>query len=250
MVAVVTEHIAPVTRVSKESTTMVISDYPTTISSTDTPELFAPSKSGAVTLVLDVTASMNETIEALQKFLMQYIIRRCMTQTDPPIERLSLVTFHDHYTSYVKAVSENAVKADGSILQSPIIWGTTDNLEEYAYWLNRCGDDEFRSTGGDPDEAIACAIAAARQLDPEASIWLITDAKPHYYISYLEDHSTGTSYKCICGIDLDDLDLTRVSVLLIGYIEEYFYSNFGIPVVCVDTHSDDLERILSETYND
>lgn len=195
-------------------------------------DIFAPSlRSGTVTVVLDVTGSMDRALSAMSRYLAMYVINRCAAQVDPPIDRLGFVTFHDHentnnYPELFKAKT------------TPKVWGLTGNLEEFGYWLQAAQFPENRGDGGDAPEAVACAIESARAIDPWASIWLVTDAAPHG-VGYPNEPG------CSCGIPLR---LNDVNALILRGGDMWpdlpaIYRARGARVVAVDPY--DLEGLLS-----
>lgn len=198
--------------------------------------LFTPAAGGGVTIVLDVTQSMNEVIEVLQTYLAGYVIRRCATQIDPPITRVSLVTFHDH---------KWPIRIPHPIT-AHTVFGTTDNLEEFAYWMHICADPKFRSSGDDHAEAVACGVAAARALDPDASIWLITDDFPHG-VGKLTPYN-GDSYPdgCPCGTELDlrGVNVLRIYRSRLRYPQYSYAGLYGVNEVVVEEK--DLKASLTD----
>lgn len=168
-----------------------------------------------LTIVLDRTASMQHVLETLRQSLAVHIIRRILA--GDPIAELGLVAFDDHYES-------DPLAKRG--LMGPTVqpFGVSDNLEEYIAWLMaiELGD------GADAAEAIACALAAARQLPTTVphSIWLITDAVPHGYRAFVDDPSdyySDDSFEagCPCGTPLR---LDDVHVFCLGRgPAEFFY---------------------------
>lgn len=162
-------------------------------------EAFELGGKSSLTIVLDRTGSMGPVMEALQKFLPMYLIRRWAKDLD----QLSLVTFDDHYRSETTRALIQGSHPNLRVGPAVDVLGSTSNLEEYVYWLQsvRLGD------GDDPAEAIACALAAARAVDPHGQIWLVTDAVPHGSGGIVgDDFPRG----CPCGTPLD---VSGVSVL-------------------------------------
>jgi hypothetical protein len=167
-----------------------------------TEDIFTLNGKRSLTIVLDRTSSMAEVIQSMVDFLPKYLIRRYAQD----IDQMSLVTFDDHYHGKPLNVGATSDENDQPAYNANVLdaYGPTSNLEEYAYWLKTVKT----GWGDDHPEAIACALAAARTLDPEASIWLVTDAVPHGAGSGYTD---GYPYGCPCSIQLDT---TGVNVLL------------------------------------
>lgn len=131
-----------------------------------------------VCLVLDVTGSMQSHINTIQDLMIQYVIRRA---AEYPITALGLVLVDDHYLENYIHRDKEAINARTSMPARVKDWpvipfaGVTDNLEEYAWWLERI----VLRDGGDTPECYACGVATARTIMPEASIWVVGDAFPH-----------------------------------------------------------------------
>lgn len=202
-------------------------------------EAFSLGGKRSLTIVLDRTMSMSESIESMIAFLPMYIIRRYAMD----IDQMSLVTFDDHYpdNSYAKPLMGNTID----------VYGPTENLEEYIYWLKlvKIGHGE------DWAEAIACALATARKLDSDASIWLVTDAAPHGWsaslLNYVSPAWDGFPDGCPCGTVLD---LTGVNLLLLpdqsgAYSEDlktYWGKTLGDKVVLAGSLREYLQEPVRE----
>lgn len=184
-------------------------------------EFFTPNKGDTgITIVLDVTNSMTEALDAMVGGLAHYVVQRVAQEDEwSEVTRLSLVLFDDHYR-YEDGVGirhtyqYNGVKRrflshpdDKHLVTDAIrLAGTTDNLEEYIYWLKTAK----AVAGADDPEAIACALLTARMLDPVSRIWLVTDSLAHgmgWQKGYGGDYFPSG---CPCGVPLD---LTNVSII-------------------------------------
>jgi hypothetical protein len=201
-----------------------------------TEDIFTLNGKRSLTIVLDRTGSMGWVIDALVNFLPMYLIRRFAMD----IDQMSLVTFDDHYR--MKGINVGATNMDyviGPQYDANVLdlYGPTSNLEEYAYWLKTVK----LGYGADPPEAIACALAAARKLDPEASIWLVGDSLPHG----TDEEDAGDFYPegCPCGVALD---LTGVNVLHMGFTEGYWQKVCPGRVVVVNDLSMKLQEPVGE----
>jgi len=181
---------------------------------------------GRLTIVLDRTRSMANSIHALKNFLPKYIIRRA----GMGIESLCLVTFDDHYRGGYIAEREVGNPLD--------VIGPTDNLEEFMYGLSqvKLGD------GADYPEAISCALSLARKVHG-GSIWLVTDAVPHGAGAICDDPwlTNQDSFKegCPCGekFDPSGVNVLWVNSRALGY--GFWYQQTGGRVATVD-----LQEIL------
>lgn len=180
--------------------------------------LFESQGKQTLTIVLDRTLSMKHVIEAMKKHLAGYIIRR-LVLGDDPITQLGLVTFDDHYEW------DHGEPAYHS-------YGLTDNLEEFMYWLHTVEIGH----GADSPEAIACALQAAVDLDPDASIWVVTDSVPHGWSIYSDDNFPDG---CPCGIEMPP---GPFSVLLTCHDPADVWTDQGHRVVLVH----DMNTQLSE----
>lgn len=163
--------------------------------------LFAPGLNGGIVLVIDVTGSMGAIINALTTSLTKYADVMFKGQ----IDRLGLVCMDDHYVGRGGRTlsSERAAGARGEST-AVLFKQSTRDPAEFKKWLK----GHPSGSGADEAEAWACAIDHARKLDPEANIWLCTDAPPHG--SKWGDDGDFYPEGCPCGIDLD---LTNVSFI-------------------------------------
>lgn len=121
---------------------------------TDAP-VFNPGCNGGMVLVIDTTGSMSGVMYTLTEFLVNYMQHVFAGQ----ISRVGLVCMGDH----------------GEAIPAVAFCEKTHDWSLYQRWLRTMP----HTSGGDGDEAVACCIQAARDLDPEASIWLVTDALGH-----------------------------------------------------------------------
>lgn len=209
-------------------------------------EPFSPLKDDSgITIVLDVTNSMAEVIGDLREMLAQYVIRQVARKEEwRQVERLSLVLFGDHISrsSFFGLEShDRELVRRGHPIREPNehrptdairFSGTTSNLEEFVYWLTT---KAHAMGGGDTPEAIACALLAARKLDPASSIWLVTDAFPH------GNPYTTPYFHCRCGVELD---LTNVKVIA----EDSWDERGGLPPRDLDLEllAEDMKEKESE----
>ena len=201
-----------------------------------TEDIFTLNGKRSLTIVLDRTGSMGWAIDALVNFLPMYLIRRFAQD----IDQMSLVTFDDHYRGHPLNVGATNDENDQPAYNANVLdaYGPTSNLEEYAYWLKTVK----LGYGADPEEAIACALAAARKLDPEASIWLVTDNAPHG--SDLGYNSDFFPVGCPCDVLLDT---SGVNVLLLGYqANNYWTMRCPERVVLVQDLSEKLQEPVGE----
>ncbi len=197
-------------------------------------------------IVLDVTGSMHKYVRSIQEGLARYIINSVMEGRD--LERLTLVTFDDHYSGMTRPWARHNVervydktKRDASKAQ----WFknikeafTTDNLEEYIEALYNVE----LWWGGDAAECMACSLAKARELDPDADIWLVTDAydpQVQYDQRPKDERSSGYDLPC-CDKGIA-FSLTNV-MGIVGARD--IWRNKGVPVVSLNDlfPSDDGEE--------
>lgn len=193
--------------------------------------LFAPGLNGGMCLIIDVTGSMGGIISLLTRSLIKYADVMFRGQ----IERMSLVCMDDHYRSkteeerlFTEIVSEGGYKSNAVKFAQ-----TTGNGKEFTRWLSHYPS----GSGGDIPEAWACSIYAARKLDPEATIWLCTDAPPHGreysgHLGYHDNFEEG----CPCGVKLD---MTNVNLLHFSNKKHY------IPPSVADKMPDHHTRALA-----
>lgn len=155
--------------------------------------LFSPGLNGGMVLIVDVTGSMSGII----RLLMQNITKYTDTMFKGQIERMSLICMDDHYVPYGdETLVDMAMRGASPAVKFK---QTTNNPKEFKEWLR----DYPRGSGGDAPEAWACSIDHARRLDPEANIWLCTDAPPHGLKLNGGHYGDSSPKGCQCTIPLN-----------------------------------------------
>ena len=103
---------------------------------------------------------MVQVIGYVKKFLPMFLVSIAHN-----LEEIGLVTFDDHYPKGYERPNDNPL----------LNYGMSSNLEEVISWITEIpiGD------GNDFQESIGCALELARSMDPDAHIWLLTDAVGH-----------------------------------------------------------------------
>ncbi|KKK89758.1 hypothetical protein LCGC14_2729880 [marine sediment metagenome] len=195
-----------------------------------------------IVFVVDRTASMLDVFKPVAKLVHRYVLYAAAEGMD--IERVGLVTVDDHYEHQTtKRGQEYSKEHNGWVARDssggPVIsvsgppatsYGMTDNLEEFAWWLERVPI----GNGGDPEEAFCCGWWEGRNLSSEGHVWIVTDSYSRGWQRYGGESVT----PCPLGRDVPD---GKANVLMVsGYpLAENLWKKRGHNVV-------EVERVYTE----